>query len=102
MLIVLIINYLRTKRKSTSVFAGAPMAQKLFCDIGNVVGICVQDINGSFLLPRCELTQLSVQFVINHMGCGRNRIPNKHICGYVQHLDDSDKGFQFGDFYSAL
>ena len=45
-------------------FAGAPMAQKLFCDIGNIVGVCVQDVNGSFLLPRCELTQLSVQFVI--------------------------------------
>ena len=34
--------------------------------------------------------------------CGRNGIPDKHVCGYVQHLDDSDKGFQFGDFYSAL
>ena len=38
----------------------------------------IQNVNGIFLLPRCELAQLSAQFVICHMGCGRNGIPDKH------------------------
>ena len=74
----------------------------LFCDIWNVVSVCVQDINGSFLLPRRKLAQLFAQFVICHMECGWYGIPDKHICGYTQHLNDSDKGFQFRHFHSAL
>ena len=102
-LIVLIINYLRAKRKSVSVIRWRSDGKGLsFCDIRNVVSVCVQDVNGSFLLPRRKFAQLFAQFVICHMGCGWNGIPNKHICGYTQHLNDSDKGFQFRDFYSAL
>ena len=102
-LIVLIINYLRAKRKSVSVIHWRSDGKGLsFCDIRNVVSVCVQDVNGSFLLPRRKFAQLFAQFVICHMGCGWNGIPNKHICGYTQHLNDSDKGFQFRDFYSAL
>ena len=47
----------------------------LFCDIRNVVSVCVQDINGSFFLPRRKLAQLFAQFIICHMGLRTQRNP---------------------------